>query len=366
MPNEPPQPHQTLAGGGTQRGHVDPSFEESGASVGSESASLDVDGKEPSMTIIGATTGEPQTPFGRYEIKTELGRGAFGIVNLAFDPILRRKVAIKSPRVGKLSTNAKRDFLVEARQLAQLNHPGIVKVFDIVADDDRCFIVFDFVEGNDLGQVIKSRSLTWREVAELVAQIADALAHAHSQRTVHRDLKPGNIIVNAEGVPVLVDFGLSLSSTQRAAGTQLGEISGTPAYMSPEQAAGEGHRIDGRTDIYSLGVILYRMLTGHRPFQARDVGELLRQVREDEPQPPRQIVRGLPAELERICLKAMAKSLVDRYTTADDMASDLRRLLGKEPVAEAPVTPAIPAEVLNPHDEPVVLNDESDSVHRVP
>ncbi|MCA9058134.1 MAG: AAA family ATPase, partial [Planctomycetaceae bacterium] len=145
-----------------------------------------------------------------------------------------------------------------------------------------------------------------------------------------RDLKPANIIM-VEGIkPVIVDFGLAVSDSQRASGTSLGEISGTPAFMSPEQASGAGHRIDGRTDIYSLGVILYRIITGRLPFESKNTLELLRQVRDDEPQPPRQLVRSLNRELERICLKAMAKSLRHRYTTADDLADDLRKLLRED------------------------------------
>src|SRR5260370_1238248 len=137
------------------------------------------------------------------------------------------------------------------------------------------------------------------------ADLADALAHAHSQRTVHRDLKPSNVILTDGLRPVLVDFGLAASDAT-AFRYKRGTVLGTPAYMSPEQARGEGHRIDGRADIYSLGVVLYLMLAGRRPFRTQNVSELLRQVREDEPQPPRQVLRAIPRELQRICLKAMA------------------------------------------------------------
>src|SRR5207244_3716075 len=136
--------------------------------------------------------------------------------------------------------------------------------------------------------------------------MADALAHAHAQRTVHRDVKPANIILTPDHKPVLVDFGLGLDESEMQ-GHQRGMIAGTPAYMSPEQAIGKGHRIDGRTDIYALGVVLYEMITGHVPFRAPSADELLRQVREDEPQPPRQLVPHIPKALEQICLKALAK-----------------------------------------------------------
>ena len=156
--------------------------------------------------------------------------------------------------------------------------------------------------------------------------MADALAHAHARLIVHRDVKPANIILTPDRGPVLVDFGLGLDEAE-AGGSELGVISGTPAYMAPEQVAGTAHRIDGRTDIYSLGVVLYEMLCGRLPFRAANLCELLRQVRDDEPQPPRQLAREIPPELERVCLKALAKRQQDRYTTAADFADDLRRVL---------------------------------------
>ena len=165
----------------------------------------------------------------------------------------------------------------------------------------------------------------WPEAARIAAAVADALAHAHARLIVHRDVKPANIILTPDRGPVLVDFGLGLDEA-RAGGSELGVVSGTPAYMAPEQVAGAAHRIDGRTDIYSLGVVLYEMLCGHLPFRASNTRELLRQVRDDEPQPPRQLRREIPPELERACLKALAKRLQDRYTTAADFAEDLRRV----------------------------------------
>src|SRR5262249_47862823 len=143
---------------------------------------------------------------------------------------------------------------------------------------------------------------------------------------IHRDVTPANILLTAESAPVLVDFGLALGET-RAGGAEKGVVAGTPEYMSPEQATGTAHRIDGRTDIYSLGVVLYEMLTGRLPFRAPQLRELLRQVWEDEPQPPRQLVGDIPPELERACLKALAKRQEDRYTSAGDFAADLRRVL---------------------------------------
>lgn len=265
--------------------------------------------------------------IGRYAIRSVLGQGTFGTVYLAFDETLRRQVAIKAPRLDISDKAIEQEFLTEARQLAQLRHPGIVGVLDVVSGDGRCYIVSDYVDGVSLSRWLKASRPDWRTSVMICAQIADALAHAHQQRTVHRDLKPANVILTANLQPVIVDFGLAVSDAQRAHGTERGDVSGTPQYMSPEQASGVGHRIDGRTDIYSLGVILYRMLTNRLPFDSPDPRELLRQVQEDEPQPPRQLLRDLPLELERIVLKALTKSLRERYTTAMDMALDLRNLL---------------------------------------
>src|SRR5439155_10375692 len=177
-----------------------------------------------------------------------------------------------------------------------------------------------------LGQWLKANRTAWPEAARIAAAVADALPHAHARLIVHRDVKPADIVLTADRAPVLVDFGLALGEAQ-AGGGEKGLISGTPWYMSPEQATGTAHRIDGRTDIYSLGVVFYELLTGRVPFRAAAFPELLRQVQDDEPQPPRQLVRDIPPDLERACLQALAKRQQDRYTTAGDFAEDLGRIL---------------------------------------
>ena len=246
---------------------------------------------------------------------------------LGFDTELERQVAIKAPLLDTHSAKVARDFLAEAKRLARLRHPGIVSVFDVGIDaSGRCFIVSDYLQGDPLHKWLKEHRPTWQQSVSIVAAVADALAHAHAERTVHRDLKPANIIMTDDRSPVVVDFGLALSDSV-ATESQKGMLSGTPGYMAPKQARGQGHRIDGRTDIYALGVILYRMLTGRMPFQSKMVAELLRQVVEDEAQPPRQLVRDLPEEVEAICMKAMSKRFKSRYSNADDFARALRGVL---------------------------------------
>ena len=265
--------------------------------------------------------------FGRYEVRRPLGAGGYGDVYLGHDAQLDRPVAIKvlRPKSPGRPTEEERS-LQEARNLARLRHPGIVTVHDVGVQQDQVYIVSDYLDGPDLGHWLRDHRPSWPEAVRITALVADALAHAHTRLIVHRDIKPANIILTAENTPVLVDFGIALGDDEDTGGAK-GKISGTPKYMSPEQAEGAAHRIDGRTDVYSLGVVLYELLTGRVPFRAKKTQELLRQVIEDEAQPPRQLIPQIPAELERICLKALAKKQQDRYTTAGDFAEDLRRIL---------------------------------------
>jgi len=268
--------------------------------------------------------------IGRYEIRGLLGRGGFGAVYRGYDRQLDRKVAVKVPLLNPPKSLA--DLLPqEASKIAQLKHPSIVTVHDVGMHEGAYFIVSEYLDGQNLNDWMQSRTISWPEAAAITATLADALAAAHARSVIHRDVKPANVIMTKyadEFVPVLVDFGLALSEAFPAGfATTVGAITGTPNYMAPEQARGEGNRIDGRTDIYALGVILYRLISGRLPFAGSDIRVLLEQVIAVEPRPPRQFVRGLPRELERICLKAMAKNLADRYTTASDLAHELRALI---------------------------------------
>jgi serine/threonine protein kinase len=275
--------------------------------------------------------------IGRFAIKRLLGQGAFGVVYRAFDPQLRREVALKIPRQGYfLSPNEEQRFFREAQSAAKLNHANIVRVHEVSQDLETPFIVSELIEGLTLGDLASGGVLSFREIAELMVQICDAVGHAHKNGVIHRDLKPGNILIDQYRNAFVSDFGLARREDTEITMTVDGMVLGTPAYMSPEQAAGIHNKVNATSDIYSLGVVLYKMLARELPFSGTK-RMLLHQVIHDEPKSPRKLNDSIPRDLETITLKAINKSQSERFQSAEEMANELKRWLRGEPIVSRPV-----------------------------
>ncbi|GBD35962.1 Serine/threonine-protein kinase PrkC [bacterium HR36] len=275
--------------------------------------------------------------FGRYELLEEIGRGGMGVVYRARHVELNRVVAVKMILSGYLADREQiRRFQQEARTAAQIRHANIVSVFDYGETDGHHYFAMDYVAGQSLQQVLQRGPLAVDVAARLVATIAHAVAHLHQHGIVHRDLKPSNVLLDEHGQPYVSDFGLAKWLQENEVRTVSGTVLGTPSYMAPEQAQGQTAQISPRTDVYSLGAILYALLTGRPPFAGDNPLDVILQVLESEPPNPRQLRPEIPRDLEWICLKCLEKDPQQRYATAAELAADLERFLQGETPAVAP------------------------------
>ncbi|HEY6324851.1 MAG TPA: protein kinase [Thermoanaerobaculia bacterium] len=297
--------------------------------------------------------------LGRYEIVEEIGKGAMGVVYLARDPLIGRLVALKTFRISYSIKDAELDqfrarFIREAQSAGILSHPNIVTIHDVVerGEEGLAFIAMEYVRGTNLKSVLQEPqrpALTF--ASEILTQIADGLDYAHSCKVIHRDIKPANILITADNRAKITDFGIARLDTSNL--TQEGQLLGTPNYMSPEQILGRD--VDHRADIFSLGVVLYEMVTRHKPFQGENLTVVSHRIVYDHFTPPRQYADDLPPGTEQILAKALEKDPGRRYQRARDMAEDLRRVLGSVGVRDAlnetqslSTTAMLPASLLQP------------------
>lgn len=287
----------------------------------------------------------PGARLGHHVLRELAGRGAFAEVWRAWDESLLREVAVKVPRPGADADPdgdvdggiAGARFLREAKSAARLRHPGIVTVHEVGESPGRRFIVSDFIPGGTLAERLQRGPVTPDAAARIALSLAEALDYAHQFGVVHRDVKPGNVLLDADGRPLLADFGLAALRSADTALTREGDVLGTPGYMAPEQISGAPGPPDPRTDVYGAGAVLYALLTGVAPFPGRTVERVLYAVVHEDPAAPSSRTPGVPRDLERICVKAMSRDPADRYATARALAEDLRRFLAREPVvASAP------------------------------
>lgn len=307
---------------------------------------------EPQATVIGSAslgTTEPSMPaiagsrpsrFGDYELLHEIARGGMGIVFRARQVKLNRVVAIKMILAGQFASGEDiQRFYAEAEAAANLDHPGIVPIYEVGEIDGQHFFSMGYVDGPSLSKKLQNGPLPPRDAAALVQTVAEAVHYAHQHNIVHRDLKPQNILLTADGHPKVTDFGLAKTVEGDHGLTASGQVLGTPGYMPPEQAAGKVHDIGPLSDVYSLGAVLYCLLTGRPPFQSANVLETLKQVVEREPVSPRLLNPAVDRDLETICLKCLSKEPSQRLASAQEVALELGRFLRGEPIRSRRVGP---------------------------
>jgi eukaryotic-like serine/threonine-protein kinase len=277
--------------------------------------------------------------FGNYDVLEQIGQGGMGVVYLARQRGLGRVVALKLMLAGSRATEAEiKRFHTEAKAAATLKHPNVVAIHEVGEHHGQQYFSMDYIEGRSLAEVIRRTPLPAARAARYVKIIAEAIQYAHQQGILHRDLKPHNVLIDAQDEPRITDFGLARQIDVESDLTISGAVLGTPSYMPPEQAAGKRREIGPASDVYSLGAILYDLLTGRPPFRADTPLDTLRQVIDIEPAPPRLLNPKVPRDLETICLKCLAKTPAQRYASAQELADDLGRFLRQEPIHARPIS----------------------------
>lgn len=287
----------------------------------------------------GPSAGERVRYFGEYELLDEIARGGMGVVFRARQVKLNRIVALKMILSGELAgAEEVQRFKTEAEAAANLDHPGIVPIYEIGEHEGQHYFSMGFVEGQSLAGRAKDGPLPPREAAEIVKKVAEAVAYAHEKGVIHRDLKPANVLLDANGEPRVTDFGLAKQVESNSDLTRTGAVMGTPSYMPPEQAGGKADEVGPRSDVYSLGAILYCLLTGRPPFQSANPTDVLLQVLDRDPVSPRSLNSEIDRDLETITLKCLEKGPRRRYTSATGLADELGRYLRHEPIIARPIS----------------------------
>ncbi len=272
-----------------------------------------------------------------YELLEELGRGGMGVVYRARQVRLKRIVALKRIVSGDAASSEQRArFQREAEAFARLDHPNIVRIFELGEHEGQPFFSMEYVEGGSLKQRLEAGQPSFREVAQLLEVLARAIHHAHEQHVIHRDLKPANVLLKKDGTPRISDFGLARCLDEQDHLTNSGAILGSVNYLSPEQALGQSRHVGPAADVHALGTMLYEMLTGQLPFPGNSVLEILARIGYAEPMPPTRLEPAVPRPLEAICLRCLQKDPARRYATGRELADELRAFLNAEP---APVVP---------------------------